>query len=35
MRDAIAAALEPPSEADIQALVDRREDAANIYYTGG
>jgi formaldehyde-activating enzyme len=35
MRDAIAAALEPPSEADIQALVERREDAANIYYTGG
>jgi 5,6,7,8-tetrahydromethanopterin hydro-lyase len=35
MRDAIAAALEPPSEADIQALVDRREDAANIYYPGG
>ena len=35
MRDAIAAALEPSSEADVQALVDRREDAANIYYTGG
>jgi len=35
MRDAIAAALEPPSEAAIQALVERREDAANIYYTGG
>jgi 5,6,7,8-tetrahydromethanopterin hydro-lyase len=35
MRDAIAAALEPPAEADVQALVDRREDAANIYYTGG
>src|SRR5215207_8464122 len=35
MRDAIAAALEPPSEADVQALVERREDAANIYYTGG
>jgi 5,6,7,8-tetrahydromethanopterin hydro-lyase len=35
MRDAIAAALAPPSEADVQALVDRREDAANIYYTGG
>jgi 5,6,7,8-tetrahydromethanopterin hydro-lyase len=34
-RDAIAAALEPPSEADVQALVDRREDAANIYYRGG
>jgi len=34
-RDAIAAALEPPSEADVQALVDRREDAANIYYSGG
>jgi 5,6,7,8-tetrahydromethanopterin hydro-lyase len=35
MRDAIAAALDPPSEADVQALVDRREDAANIYYAGG
>ena len=35
MRDAIAAALEPPSEADVQALVERREDAANIYYAGG
>jgi len=35
MRDAIAAALEPPSEADVLALADRREDAANIYYTGG
>jgi 5,6,7,8-tetrahydromethanopterin hydro-lyase len=35
MRGAIADALRPPSEADIQALVDRREDAANIYYTGG
>jgi 5,6,7,8-tetrahydromethanopterin hydro-lyase len=35
MRGAIAAALEPPSGADVQALVDRREDAANIYYTGG
>jgi formaldehyde-activating enzyme len=35
MRDAIAAALEPPAEADMQALVERREDAANIYYTGG
>jgi formaldehyde-activating enzyme len=34
-RDAIAAALEPPSEADVQALVDRREHAANIYYSGG
>lgn len=34
-RGAIADALQPPSEADIQALVDRRDDAANIYYTGG
>jgi len=34
MRDAIADALAPPSAADVQALVDRREDAANIYYTG-
>jgi 5,6,7,8-tetrahydromethanopterin hydro-lyase len=34
MRGAIADALRPPSAADIQALVDRREDAANIYYTG-
>ena len=34
MRGAIADALRPPSAADVQALVDRREDAANIYYTG-
>jgi 5,6,7,8-tetrahydromethanopterin hydro-lyase len=34
MRGAIADALAPPSAADVQALVDRREDAANIYYTG-
>jgi 5,6,7,8-tetrahydromethanopterin hydro-lyase len=34
MRGAIADALQPPSAAEIQALVDRREDAANIYYTG-
>jgi 5,6,7,8-tetrahydromethanopterin hydro-lyase len=34
MRGAIADALAPPSAADLQALVDRREDAANIYYTG-
>lgn len=35
MRGAIADALQPPSSADIQALVERREDAANMYYTGG
>ena len=35
MRGAIADALAPPPGAEIQALVDRREDAANIYYTGG
>ena len=35
MRGAIADALQPPSAAEIQALVDRREDAANIYYSGG
>ena len=35
MRGAIADALRPLSAADVQALVDRREDAANIYYTGG
>jgi 5,6,7,8-tetrahydromethanopterin hydro-lyase len=34
MRGAIANAVEPPSAADMQSLVDRREDAANIYYTG-
>jgi 5,6,7,8-tetrahydromethanopterin hydro-lyase len=34
MRGAVADALAPPSAADVQALVDRREDAANIYYTG-
>jgi 5,6,7,8-tetrahydromethanopterin hydro-lyase len=34
MHGAIADALAPPSAADVQALVDRREDAANIYYTG-
>jgi 5,6,7,8-tetrahydromethanopterin hydro-lyase len=33
-RGAIADALQPPSAADVQALVDRREDAANIYYAG-
>ena len=35
MRGAIADALQPLSAADVQALVDGREDAANIYYTGG
>lgn len=35
MRDAVADALRPPSAADVKALVDRREDAANIYYGGG
>ncbi len=35
MRGAIVDALQPPSAADVQALVDRREDAANAYYTGG
>jgi 5,6,7,8-tetrahydromethanopterin hydro-lyase len=35
MRGAIADAVAPPSEADIRALLDRREDAANIYYSGG
>ena len=35
MRGAIADALQPPSSADVQALVERREDAANMYYTGG
>jgi 5,6,7,8-tetrahydromethanopterin hydro-lyase len=35
MRGAIQSALQPPSAADLQGLVDRREDAANIYYTGG
>ena len=35
MRGAIADALQSPSSADIQALVERREDAANMYYTGG
>jgi 5,6,7,8-tetrahydromethanopterin hydro-lyase len=35
MRGAIADALRPPSTADVKALVDRREEAANIYYTGG
>ena len=34
MRGAIADALQPPSAADVQALVERREEAANIYYTG-
>ena len=33
-RGAIADALQPPSAAEVQALVERREDAANIYYTG-
>ena len=33
-RGAIADALQPPSAADVQALVDRREAAANIYYAG-
>jgi len=35
MRGAILDALQPPSAADVHALVDRREDAANAYYTGG
>jgi len=35
MRGAIADALQPPSSADVQALVERREDAANMYYSGG
>jgi 5,6,7,8-tetrahydromethanopterin hydro-lyase len=35
MRGAIADALQPASTAAVQALVDRREEAANIYYTGG
>ncbi len=34
MRGAIADALQPPSGADIRALVARREQAANMYYTG-
>ena len=34
MRGAIADALRPPSAAEIEALVARREEAANIYYTG-
>ena len=33
-RDAIADALRPPTAEDVEALVARREDAANIYYTG-
>jgi 5,6,7,8-tetrahydromethanopterin hydro-lyase len=35
MRGAIASALRPPSAEDVRALVERRDDAANIYYTGG
>ena len=35
MRGAIADALQPPSSADVQVLVERREDAANMYYSGG
>ena len=34
MRDAIADALDPPSADDVRSLAERREDAANIYYTG-
>ena len=34
MRGAIADALRPPTAEAVRALVDRREDAANIYYGG-
>ena len=34
MRGAIADALDPPTADAVQALVERREDAANIYYGG-
>jgi 5,6,7,8-tetrahydromethanopterin hydro-lyase len=34
MRGAIADALTPPAADDVRALVARREDAANDYYTG-
>jgi 5,6,7,8-tetrahydromethanopterin hydro-lyase len=35
VRGAIADALAPPSSEEVQALAARREDAANVYYTGG
>jgi 5,6,7,8-tetrahydromethanopterin hydro-lyase len=34
VRGAIADALDPPSADDVRALAARREDAANVYYTG-
>jgi 5,6,7,8-tetrahydromethanopterin hydro-lyase len=34
MRGAIADALRPPGADDVRALAGRREEAANIYYTG-
>jgi 5,6,7,8-tetrahydromethanopterin hydro-lyase len=34
MRGAIADAVRPPSAEHVRSLVDRREDAANIYYSG-
>ena len=34
MRGAIADALDPPTADAVRALVERREDAANIYYGG-
>ena len=34
MRGAIADAVQPPSAEEILALAERREEAANIYYTG-
>ena len=34
MRAAIADALAPPDAAAVRALAERREDAANMYYTG-
>jgi 5,6,7,8-tetrahydromethanopterin hydro-lyase len=35
MRAALGDALRPPPDADLRALVERREAAANGYYTGG
>jgi 5,6,7,8-tetrahydromethanopterin hydro-lyase len=34
MRGAIADAVRPPTAQEVMALVERREEAANIYYTG-
>jgi formaldehyde-activating enzyme involved in methanogenesis len=34
MRGAIADALEPPTADAVHALVERRDDAGNIYYGG-